>query len=234
MLFKGVAVNIDLNTQTVAEIFADTADVFSDAVDVDALRVLLNYCFQLSGLQRGKVVLDAFNNHPQLEVKEKALSHLTPSQSEYLVDRSRFTLNTEFTFTQDKDRTIGHYVFPLRVRGASLGVVQLFSVNQTPLNGHALGVLQSVVDIAATTIDQTHKMKQAHLLASQLQGALDSRVVIEQAKGVIAERQGTDFSQAFHELRSMARKEQRPIHAVAADVVALHHCTTALNHTPQK
>ena len=233
-LFKGVAVNIDLNTQTVAEIFADTADVFSEAVDTDALGVLLNYCLQISGLSSGKVVLDAFNNHRQLEVSENTPRHLVPSQLEYLKNRAKFTLNPEFSFVQDEDRALGHYVFPLRVRGTSLGVVQLISVNETPLNENARAVVQSVVDIAATMIDQTHKMKQAHLLASQLQGALDSRVVIEQAKGLIAERNGTDFSQAFHELRTMARKEQRPVHAVAADVVALHHGTASIKHSARK
>jgi AmiR/NasT family two-component response regulator len=80
--------------------------------------------------------------------------------------------------------------------------------------------LQSIADIAAMTIDQTHRIQQAHSLVSQLQGALDSRVVIEQAKGILAERNQTDFPSAFQEIRSIARREQRPVRTVAADIVA--------------
>jgi AmiR/NasT family two-component response regulator len=80
--------------------------------------------------------------------------------------------------------------------------------------------LQSIADIAAMTIDQTHRIQQAHSLVSQLQGALDSRVVIEQAKGILAERHQTDFPSAFQEIRSIARREQRPVRTVAADIVA--------------
>lgn len=69
-------------------------------------------------------------------------------------------------------------------------------------------------------LDQTHRIQQAHSLVTQLQEALDSRVVIEQAKGILAERHCTDFPSAFHKIRSIARREQRPLRTVAADIVA--------------
>jgi AmiR/NasT family two-component response regulator len=115
----------------------------------------------------------------------------------------------------------------MRVRGVCLGVISLYSSNQSPLSEHSIIVLQSIADIAATTIDQTHRINQAYLLVSQLQNALDSRVLIEQAKGVIAERHKVDFSKAFHEIRTLARQEQRPVRAVAAEIVANHHCLFA-------
>ncbi|MTA93880.1 MAG: ANTAR domain-containing protein, partial [Actinobacteria bacterium] len=77
----------------------------------------------------------------------------------------------------------------------------------------------------------THRINQAYLLVSQLQNALDSRVLIEQAKGVIAERNKVDFSSAFHEIRTLARQEQRPVRAVAAEIVAHHHCLFASGKT---
>ena len=61
---------------------------------------------------------------------------------------------------------------------------------------------------------------QTRTLVSQLQGALDSRVVLEQAKGILAERLKVDFPTAFQELRNTARREQRPIHHVAAEIVS--------------
>ena len=56
-------------------------------------------------------------------------------------------------------------------------------------------------------------------LAEQLQHALDSRVVIEQAKGILAERHGIDMRAAFDRLRQHARTNQRAVRDVASDVV---------------
>lgn len=226
--------NFDNGTRTLAEMFADMADIFSESVDVEGLHMLLTYCLQLTELNRGRIILDSFTDMSKIEVSERAITDDSFPQSQYLADRARFTLQTEVKLSDTGEDVIGLYVFPLRVRGTTLGVIQLFSINEIPLNSHSLGVLQSVADIAALTIDQTHRIKQAHMLVSQLQGALDSRVVIEQAKGVIAERNKIDFSQAFHQLRSIARKEQRPIRSVASDIIALHHCSTSLKRPAEK
>jgi AmiR/NasT family two-component response regulator len=57
------------------------------------------------------------------------------------------------------------------------------------------------------------------VLAAQLQTALDSRVVIEQAKGVLAERLGFDMNTAFSTLRNVARRANRRLSEVAREVV---------------
>jgi AmiR/NasT family two-component response regulator len=74
---------------------------------------------------------------------------------------------------------------------------------------HALGTLLQLVAEAHTS----------SVLASQLQYALDQRVVIEQAKGVLMEREGMDSWQAFERLRATARSSQRRLIDVAAKVV---------------
>lgn len=56
-------------------------------------------------------------------------------------------------------------------------------------------------------------------LARQLQHALDRRVVIEQAKGILAERHGATVDEAFEAMRSYARSNRRRLHDVAAEVV---------------
>ena len=137
-----------------------------------------------------------------------------------LAQRALSTLQSEFSVIGNGRELVCEYAFPLRVRGVPLGVIHLTSIGQIALGEHSIAVLQSIADIAATSIDQTHRIQQAHTLVTQLQGALDSRVVIEQAKGILAERNRTDFPSAFHEIRCIARREQRPVRTVAADIVA--------------
>lgn len=223
--------NLDDTTQTVAAMFADMADIFSDAVDADGLHMLLTYCLDTAGVQHGKIVLETSDSASPIVVTHNAPSRLNTTWSLDLVERAQFTLQPEVRLVQQDEQLIGEYVFPMRVRGTSIGFIQLFSLRETPLHEHTLAVLQSIADIAATTIDQTHRIQQAYLLVNQLQGALDSRVIIEQAKGVLAEREKVDFSQAFGEIRSIARREQRPVRSVAADIVATHHCVVSMNNS---
>lgn len=138
----------------------------------------------------------------------------------YLVNRAMHSLQPEFSITSDHSTAVSEYAFPLRVHGRSLGAVVLRSNSNTPLDEHAIAILQSIVDLAASTIDQTNQILQSRTLVAQLQGALDSRVLLEQAKGILAERMHVDFPTAFQTIRVTARKEQRPIHHVAADIIA--------------
>jgi hypothetical protein len=221
--------NFDNNTRAIAEMFTDMADMFCEAVDHDSIHMLLMYSLDASGLQHGKIVLDSFGNENGLHTSISAPLEHNGKTPDYLPQRARSTLHPEFSITGDPDSLQCEYAFPMRVRGICLGVISLYSSNQAPLSEHSIVVLQSIADIAATTIDQTHRINQAYLLISQLQNALDSRVLIEQAKGVIAERNKVDFSKAFHEIRTLARQEQRPVRAVAAEIVANHHCLFAGN-----
>lgn len=221
--------DLDNNTRAIAEMFTDMADMFCEAVDNDSIHMLLMYSLDASGLQHGKIVLDACGNENSLHTSVSASSEHIEKTSDYLPQRARSTLHTEFSITGEPGRLQCEYAFPMRVRGSCLGVISLYSSNQQPLSEHSIVVLQSIADIAATTIDQTHRINQAYLLVSQLQNALDSRVLIEQAKGVIAERNKVDFSSAFHEIRTLARQEQRPVRAVAAEIVANHHCLLSSN-----
>lgn len=219
--------NFDNNARAIAEMFTDMADMFCESVDHDSVQMLLHYSLDASGLQNGKIILDAFGEPHNIVASVSAPLNHCETSSSYLSQRARATLHTEFSITGDSGRVQCEYAFPMRVRGICLGVISLFSLHKPPLSEHTMAVLQSIADIAATTIDQTHRINQAYLLVSQLQNALDSRVLIEQAKGVLAERNKVDFSKAFHEMRTIARQEQRPIRAVAAEIVANHHCHTS-------
>lgn len=83
-----------------------------------------------------------------------------------------------------------------------------------------VAVAQGFADIAAIGILQEREVAEGERLAGQLQRALDSRVLIEQAKGAIRERHGVELDEAFESLRREARSHNRPLRDVCRDVVA--------------
>jgi AmiR/NasT family two-component response regulator len=74
--------------------------------------------------------------------------------------------------------------------------------------------------MATAYVVMIKRLRSAEQLAGQLQQALDSRVVIEQAKGVLARSHDIDVSEAFERLRRYARRNDRRLHDAAAEVVA--------------
>ena len=90
---------------------------------------------------------------------------------------------------------------PMRLRGTSIGGLNLFHREPGGLAAGDLRLAQALADLA--TVGVLHQRNS--MLAEQLQSALNSRIVIEQAKGIIAERHQVDFDVAFARLRKYAR-----------------------------
>jgi len=104
---------------------------------------------------------------------------------------------------------------PLRLREATLGALNLFRVTRTPMDEVDIIVARAFADLATLSIIQHRTAAESQRLNEQLSGALTSRVVIEQAKGVIAERADVDLAEAFSRLRSYARNRNRRLTDVA-------------------
>ena len=104
---------------------------------------------------------------------------------------------------------------PLRLRDATLGALNLLSVRQTPMAEADIIVARAFADLASVSIVQHRTATEAQRLNEQLSSALTSRVVIEQAKGVIAERAGIDLAEAFSRLRRYARNHNLRLTEVA-------------------
>jgi GAF domain-containing protein len=108
---------------------------------------------------------------------------------------------------------------PLRLRAQVIGGLNLFDAEPGAVSEDSRRLAQALADVATIGILQRRSTHRGDLVAEQLQHALNSRVVIEQAKGVIAERNGISMEQAFELLRTRSRSSNEKLTAVARAVV---------------
>ena len=111
------------------------------------------------------------------------------------------------------------HALPMRLRDQVIGALNLFSTGTAPLAQADLRIGQALADVATIGLLQEHNVRRAETLAEQLQAALNSRVVIEQAKGRLAERLGLDMDQAFALLRDHARTTNQRLTDIARHVI---------------
>lgn len=111
------------------------------------------------------------------------------------------------------------HALPLTARQTVVGVLDIVAREPVSLSDDEVATAQVLADVATAYITNHRVRHETSELASQLQRALDSRVVIEQAKGVLAERHGEEPGRAFERLRSHARSTRASVRDVATAVV---------------
>ena len=111
------------------------------------------------------------------------------------------------------------HALPLRLRGHVIGAMNLFSVAEVPLTAEDVALGQGMADIATIGLLQQRRALEHDILTEQLQAALNTRIVIEQAKGVLSERAGISLGDAFTLMRAQARRTQQPLTTVAYAVL---------------
>jgi transcriptional regulator with GAF, ATPase, and Fis domain len=104
---------------------------------------------------------------------------------------------------------------PMRLREQVIGALNLFRAAPGALDPADIRVGQALADVATISLLQERNMRHTDTLNEQLQTALNSRVIIEQAKGKLAERLGLDMDQAFSLLRESARTSNRRLSDLA-------------------
>ena len=108
---------------------------------------------------------------------------------------------------------------PMRLRGAVLGALNMFQVDAGEMRPADVAAAQALADVATIAILQHRAASEAKLLNEQLSEALNTRIVIEQAKGMIAQQRGVDMEAAFTTLRDHARRHNLRLADVARSVI---------------
>jgi hypothetical protein len=107
------------------------------------------------------------------------------------------------------------HALPLRLRGDVIGAMNVFATGEHHLDQSSVAVGQALADVATIGLLHQRSIREAGRLTEQLQAALTSRVVIEQAKGMLAEHQGIDMEQAFEILRTHSQETNQKLSLVA-------------------
>ena len=108
---------------------------------------------------------------------------------------------------------------PMRLRGLVIGALNLFRSDDDDMDPSDIFAGQALADVATVAILQHRAVLEARIVNDQLTHALDSRVVIEQAKGMLAERAGLTVEAAFSTLRKYARSHNRRLADVATGLI---------------
>jgi AmiR/NasT family two-component response regulator len=109
---------------------------------------------------------------------------------------------------------------PMRLRGRTIGALNLFRTHQGSLSDDDVIVAQGLADVATIAILQHRSTIDASALNAQLNNALNSRVIIEQAKGMICQSTGCNMDEAFNRLRAHARNHNEGLTDLATRIVS--------------
>ncbi|MEO6944096.1 MAG: GAF and ANTAR domain-containing protein [Lacisediminihabitans sp.] len=213
---------------------ADT--LIADYDVVDLLDTLLVECTQILDTEAGGLMLVDAVGHLQViaSTSERAdfvelmqlnagagpcIECFTTGKSVSIADIDEFgTQWPEFRTAALQKGFHSVHATPMRLRGEILGTMNLFSTRVGELNPRDAAVAQALADVATIGILQERSIRETGIVAEQLQRALDSRVLIEQAKGVLSQIASIDMDESFAMLRNYARTRNLSLRAVAEGV----------------
>jgi len=221
-----------------AQVFVELADTLVEEFDiVELLQVLTERCVELlevdaAGLmladQRGRVQLMASSVE---EARSLELFELQVDEGPCLECFASGQAITNVSLVEARERwpiftpeAVGAgfsatHALPMRLRSQVIGALNLFTHADVRLDDDDLAVGQALADVATIGLLHERSLREQTLLSEQLQGALQSRVLIEQAKGMVAALTGVTVAEAFVWLRSHARRNGVTLTSVASGVV---------------
>lgn len=111
------------------------------------------------------------------------------------------------------------HAVPMRLRTQVIGAMNLFLTRPGDLSPADIDLAQGLADIATIGLLQERAIRQQHDVSNQLQGALNSRIVIEQAKGIYSQKYGVSLGEAFNAMRTHARRSGRTLTNIAQEAI---------------
>lgn len=235
--------------QRLGRVFVELADTLVTDFDVVEFMTMLAYrCVELLGAREAGVVLADERGQLRSVASSHESAHLLelfelqnqegPCLDCYrtgqpIVNQSLAPPDNRWPRFGVEARRLGFttvHALPMRLRGEVIGAVNIFASSATALTRAEVEVAQALADVATVGLLQERSLREARLVNEQLQGALNSRIVIEQAKGMLAERRGIEMDAAFDILRTYARNTNQKLSAVAQSLLAGTLSAEALEH----
>ncbi len=220
-----------------ADVFVEMADTLVDDFDLlDFLHTLAERCVQILDVAATGILLTDGQGTPQIVAASSErtrlleLLQLQADQGPCLdcfrtgVPVSVADLSTagrwpRFTAGATEIGFVSVHALPMRLRSDVIGALNLFDTRPGALDQDKLRIGRALADIATIGLLQQRAISRRTLVTEQLQAALNSRILIEQAKGLLAERLHISMADAFTVLRGSARSRNRRIADLAQAIV---------------
>lgn len=222
---------------TLVDVFVEMADTLVDDFDVmDFLHVLTERCIQLvdvpaAGLlladEQGTLQVVAASSERtrllelfQLQADEgPCVDCFRSGQPVSVTDLTGAGRWPRFTAAATEAGFAAVHAVPMRLRAETIGALNFFGTQPGAVDHSRLRLGQALADVATIGLLQQRAILRRDVLTEQLQTALNSRVLIEQAKGVLAERMQVGVDEAFTQLRASARRQNRRLAELAQAIV---------------
>jgi GAF domain-containing protein len=219
--------------EELAEALVELADTLTAEFDLDDfLRLLVNRCVRLLDVDAAGVFLIDHGVFASNErVAQIELSAQRNEEGPWLDCTRTGELVTAPDLAAEKHRWPRYaedarragfaaaHTLPLRRRGELAGTLTLLRTERGEMEKPDTRLAQAMADVATISILRTRALRRQETLATQLQHALNSRVIIEQAKGVLAERLGLNMGAAFSAIRAYARSHNTRVSELASSIV---------------
>jgi GAF domain-containing protein len=231
-------VNEKTREERLLEVYVRLADTLVDDFDVaDLLQMLVETCESVFDVAAAALLLDSGDGQLDLAASTSHESRTVEfivlgAEEGPCVDA--FRTGGPVTIPDIRQGTGWHrfreaalqngftavHALPMRLRKDSIGALSLLENDQSSLDERDIQAAQALADIATIGILQNRAIRESESVRHQLQGALDSRVVIEQAKGVVSYTHDLSMDEAFRRIRTYSRDSHRPISEVAREIVS--------------
>jgi GAF domain-containing protein len=220
-----------------ADVFVEMADTLVDDFDViEFLHVMTERCVQLLGVSAAGLLLTDGQDTLQVVAASSERTRLLElfqlqadqgpcvecfrtGQPVSVADLPSARRWPRFTAAAAEVGFAAVHAVPMRLRTEVIGALNFFDTKPGAVDADKLRIGQALADVATIGLLQQRAIHRRDVLTEQLQTALNSRVLIEQAKGVLAERLHVDVADAFTVLRTGARSHNRRLSELAQAIV---------------